>query len=48
MLRKVVGVNPMWQFVAVSDSLTGHKLVYLIYYEVYLWAMAMDLQHKDL
>ena len=29
-----MGVNPVWQIVSVSDSLTGHKVVYLIYYEV--------------
>ena len=48
MLRKDVGVNPLWQIVDVSDLLTGHKIVYLIYCEVYLWVMAMDLQRKDL
>ena len=43
-----MGVNPMRQFVVVSDSLTWHEIVYLIYYEVYLWVVAMDLQCKDL
>ena len=48
MSREALGVNPVWQFVAMSDSLTGHEIVYLIYCEIYLWAMAMDLQCKDL
>ena len=48
MLRKAVGVTPMWQFVDVSDSLTWNEIVYLTCCEVYLWVMAMDLQRKDL
>ena len=43
-----MGVNHVWKIVVVSDSLTRHKIVYLIYYEVYLWVVAMDLQRKDL
>ena len=43
-----MGVNPVWKIVVGSDSLTRHKIVYLIYCEVYLWAVAMDLQRKDL
>ena len=38
----------MWQIVAVNDSLTWHRVVYLIYYEVYLRVVAMDLHRKDL
>ena len=43
-----MGVNPVWKIVVVSDSLTGHKIVYLIYYEVSIWVVGMDLQRKDL
>ena len=48
MLRKAVGVNLVWKFAAMSDLFIGHKIFYLIYCEVYLWAMAMELHHKDL
>ena len=48
MLRKAVGVNTVWQIVVVSDSLIGHRVVYLIYCEFYLSVVAMDLQRKDL
>ena len=48
MLNKDVFVNPLWKIIVVTDSLTWNKIIYLMYSEIYLCVVAMDLQCKDL